>query len=121
MSRNQSNINEDKVPDIAASAVLLKSEELPVNTPRVRGYNWNNGINYNALLESYLDTGFQATNFGLAVKEINKMIAHRVKPLSEDKIDRHEDDEFIRRKSSCTIFLGFTSNMVSSGLRDTIR
>ena len=33
----------------------------------------------------------------------------------------YEDDEFIRRKSNCTIFLGYTSNMVSSGMRETIR
>jgi deoxyhypusine synthase len=32
-----------------------------------------------------------------------------------------EEDEYIRRNSNCTIFLGFTSNMVSAGVRDTIR
>jgi deoxyhypusine synthase len=48
-------------------------------------------------------------------------IASRKVPLSEDKIDEIEEDEFIRRKSSCTIFLGFTSNMSSCGVRDTIR
>lgn len=42
-------------------------------------------------------------------------------PLTEDNIDTYEDDEFIRRKSNCTIFLGYTSNIVSSGLRETIR
>ena len=32
-----------------------------------------------------------------------------------------DDDEFAKRKSGCTIFLGYTSNMVSSGIRETIR
>ena len=32
-----------------------------------------------------------------------------------------EEDEFIRRRNGCTIFLGFTSNMVSSGVRETLR
>lgn len=32
-----------------------------------------------------------------------------------------DDDEFIRRKSGCTIFLGYTSNMISCGIRETIR
>lgn len=41
--------------------------------------------------------------------------------LSKDQEDTLEDDVFIRRKTNCTIFLGFTSNMVSSGVRDTIR
>jgi deoxyhypusine synthase len=35
--------------------------------------------------------------------------------------DIHESDPFIQRKSGCTIFLGFTSNMVSSGVRESIR
>lgn len=44
----------------------------------------------------------------------------RAIPLSEDLEDVLEEDEFIRRNSNCTIFLGFTSNMVSAGIRDTI-
>lgn len=41
--------------------------------------------------------------------------------MKTEDIDYYEEDEFIRRKSNCTIFLGFTSNIVSSGVRDTIR
>lgn len=61
-------------PQIAKDAVLTKSEKLPDVTPIVKGYEWNNGIDYNQLLGSYLHSGFQATNFGLAVDEINKMV-----------------------------------------------
>lgn len=68
-----------------------------------------------------LHCGFQATNFALAVEEINKMLQQRCIPLAEDQIDTVEDDEFIQRKSQCTIFLGYTSNMVSSGIREIIR
>lgn len=49
------------------------------------------------------------------------MLATRNIPLKPDQTDSFEDDEFIRRKSSCTIFLGYTSNMASCGIRDTIR
>lgn len=42
-------------------------------------------------------------------------------PIREEDIDYYEDDEFIKRKSNCTIFLGFTSNIVSSGVRETIK
>lgn len=42
-------------------------------------------------------------------------------PVRNEDIDYYEADEFIRRKSNCTIFLGYTSNIVSSGLRETIR
>ena len=48
-------------------------------------------------------------------------IAKRKEPLPADQLDEHEDNEFIRRKNNCTIFLGYTSNMASCGVRETIR
>lgn len=108
-------------PVIAKEAVLVQSSDIPTDTPKVEGYEWNNGVNYSGLLNSYLTSGFQATNFGLAMNEINKMIDSRNKPLPDDKIDFYEEDNFIRRKHNCTIFLGYTSNMASSGMRETIR
>ena len=35
--------------------------------------------------------------------------------------DELETDEFIRRSNNCTIFLGYTSNMASCGVRESIR
>ena len=43
----------------------------------MKGYDFNQGVDYHALLQSYKYSGFQATNFGLAVEEINKMINKR--------------------------------------------
>lgn len=43
-------------------------------SPQVSGYDFNEGVNYDKILGSYLTTGFQATNFGRAVQEINKMV-----------------------------------------------
>lgn len=100
--------------------VLLKTTDNSLLKERVTGYDWNEGIDFNKLLDSYLNTGFQATNFGLAVNEINKMIECRKLPLPEDKyID--QEDPFTTVRNSCTIFLGYTSNMVSSGIRETIK
>lgn len=45
----------------------------------------------------------------------------RALPLDREREDIHETDVHIKRKYNCTIFLGFTSNLVSSGLRETIR
>jgi len=42
-------------------------------------------------------------------------------PHLEDGIDRHFPYPADRLKRACTIFLGYTSNLVSSGLRETIR
>ncbi|CAD7004637.1 probable deoxyhypusine synthase [Ceratitis capitata] len=108
-------------PDIAKEAVLKRSENIPEGTSIVKGYDWNQGIDYSKLLQSYVNTGFQATNLGLAIKEINKMLDCRQEPVKPEEEDAHESDEFIKRKHRCTIFLGFTSNLVSSGLRETLR
>lgn len=77
-------------PLIAKDAVLKRSEAIPEGTPQVKGYDFNNGINYTKLFESYVNTGFQATNLGLAIKEINRMVrkdnSFIIKITAEDKI-----------------------------------
>lgn len=111
----------DGIQELAKSAVLAPSTSLPAGTSTVKGYDFNKGLDYHELFKSMLYTGFQATHFGQAVIEINRMLDQRNVPLSEDQTDELEEDEFIKRKSPCTIFLGYTSNMVSSGIREVIR
>ena len=61
-------------------------------------------------------------NMERAIDIINDMIKYR---LSVDPIDENEEDEYkdpeVRKKTRCTIFLGYTSNMASCGMRDIIR
>lgn len=114
------NVSEN-VPECSKNAVLVQSSPLPSETPTVHGYDFNKGINYHELLKSYINIGFQGTTFGLAIEEIKKMLDEKDKLLIEDQNDNFENDEFIKRKSPCTIFLGYTSNMASSGVRDNIR
>ena len=64
----------------------------------VRGYNFDDGIDWKKLVGSYRTTGFQATNLSKAMDIIKKM-----------------------RKEKVFVYLGYTSNMVSSGLRDIFR
>ena len=96
---------------------------------RVAGYDFENDltsegqVDYKLMLESYLTTGFQSTNFGLAVKEINNMLdkkfsAEVPQPPADEVF---EFAGFTRPKSKCTVFFSFTSNLISSGVRDTIR
>ena len=54
--------------------------------------------NFLEFLKSYETTGMQATNLAKAIEIIKKM-----------------------RKEKAFIYLGYTSNMVSSGLRDIFR
>jgi deoxyhypusine synthase len=82
--------------ETARKNVLFDSME-PEGLP-IKGYDFDEALDYDKLIESYLTTGFQATHFAKAVEIINKMIKEKV-----------------------TIYLGYTSNMVTSGLRDVFR
>ena len=63
------------LPASVRDAVLLKSTNLE-GCAKVGGYDFNKGLDYEALLESFAVTGFQATSFGSAVAEINRMVCH---------------------------------------------
>ena len=88
----------------------------------VRGYDFNKGIDYEKVFASYRHTGFQATSLGLAIEEVNKMIKWRLsdEPVAEDEEEQYKDPE-VRKKTRCTIYLGYTSNMASCGMREFIR
>lgn len=60
----------------------------------VKDFKWKKGINVNELVESYGNLGFQSIELNKAVDVITKM-----------------------KKDGAKIFLTFTSNMVTSGLR----
>jgi deoxyhypusine synthase len=76
--------------------VLTKSEE--IEGIKIKGYDFNNGVNYEKILDSYGSSGLQSSNFYKAVEIINEMIS-----------------------SNAFIYLGYTSNMVTSGMREIIR
>ena len=109
-------------PAIAQSAVLGESEEMPEGSIPVKGYDFNGGVDLAALLDSYAQTGFQATAFGQAVAEVRRMRAWR---LSDEPVAADEKEELrsaeARARVRCTVFLGCTSNLVSAGTRETIR
>lgn len=81
---------------VAKKNLLRKGRE--ARGVAVRGYDFNQGVDYSKLIQSFASTGFQATHFSRAVAITNRMIAEKA-----------------------FIFLGYTSNMVSSGLRDIFR
>eukprot|EP00494_Astrolonche_serrata_P023365 UN23623 len=110
-------------PELAAEAVLVKSEPIPEGTDEVKGVDFNSKPDLQGLLNGLRYSGFQATHLGKAIEEINKMIKY--KP-SEDEIKQWmKADPTLKRKevenTRCTIFLGITSNMISSGTREVIR
>ena len=81
---------------IARKNLLRKGEE--ARGMVVKGYDFNQGVDYQKIVESFAKTGFQASHLSKAIEIIDLMIAEKA-----------------------TIFLGYTSNMVSSGLREVFR
>ena len=66
--------------------------------PEVKGYDFDKGLNFNEFIKSLYNTGFQATQLSEAIQIFKDM-----------------------KKDKATIFLGFTSNMVSCGVREQIK
>jgi len=64
----------------------------------IKGYDFDKGVDYGEIVNGFSSMGFQASHLSQAIEIINKMI---------------NDKAFI--------YLGYTSNMVSSGLRDIFR
>jgi len=56
-------------------AVLVRSEEVDDSTLQVRGYDFNLGIDYEKMFDSYLSTGFQATHLAHAI-EVSTILHH---------------------------------------------
>ncbi|KAF2795641.1 Deoxyhypusine synthase [Melanomma pulvis-pyrius CBS 109.77] len=96
-------------PAGATDAVLKPSEPVPAGSRQVQGIEFNDyaqrSITVEELVGGMASMGFQATSVGEAVRIVNEMRTWR----------HPETDE------GTTIFLGYTSNLISSGLRETLR
>ncbi|CAI5443333.1 unnamed protein product [Caenorhabditis angaria] len=110
--------------ETAQGAVLVKSCKIPENSVKIQGIDFNNAENLTIrnLLKSYMSTGFQATHLAKAIEQVNEMLNQREIPAEfEDPDEKFHKYPENREKMNCTIFLGYTSNLVTSGLRDIIR
>ncbi|KAK4284038.1 hypothetical protein QN277_000921 [Acacia crassicarpa] len=104
------------------STVFKQSENLEGKSIKIEGYDFNKGVNYPQLLKSFVTTGFQASNLGDAIQVINQMLDWSLadEAITED-CNEEEKDLAYRKSVRCKVFLGFTSNLISSGIRDTVR
>ena len=86
----------DDTADETRDHVVPGSDNEP-DTEDVRGYDFRGEFDFDDLLESYATTGFQATHLAEGI----------------DIARRMQDDE-------ATVYLTFTSNIISSGLREVV-
>jgi len=109
------------IPSGAASAVLKPSDPVSDNAVSVQGPNFDSPLSLQELLDSYKRIGFQANSLGKAIDVVNKMRKWRLSddPITEDESDAYLSPE-VRAQTKCNIFLGYTSNLISSGLREVI-
>ncbi|RAL11181.1 deoxyhypusine synthase [Aspergillus homomorphus CBS 101889] len=109
MSSNSIPPTENAPPSSVTDAVLVASEPVPEGTHKVSGVDFDRfrgrDITVAEMVDNMRYTGFQGSAVADAARIINNMTAYR-HPESGAKT---------------TIFLGYTSNLISSGLRDTIR
>ena len=107
--------------DAARQNLYITSEE-KLDAPIVKGYDFNEGLDYNKLFQTLKTTGFQASLLGDAIDRVNEMINWRLSdvPIKDDETEELKIMEN-REKVRCTIFLGYTSNMSSCGMREYIR
>lgn len=104
---------------------MVGSETMPSGTPVVRGPNFDDpatAASLDALLSSFSTMGFQATALSSAIDEINALLNWR---LSDEPVKPSDDDALrdpaVRATTRATVWLGMTSNMISSGQREVIR
>ncbi|KAL1735983.1 DHS-like NAD/FAD-binding domain-containing protein [Schizophyllum commune] len=109
------------VPSAASAAVLQRSEKIPESAVPVVGPNFEKPLSLQEFLGSYERIGFQANSLGKAINIINKMRKWRLSddPIAADEAEEYKDPQ-VRAHTKCNIFLGYTSNLISSGLREVI-
>ncbi|CAR27331.1 hypothetical protein ZYGR_0I06050 [Zygosaccharomyces rouxii] len=115
----------EKLPDLLAEAVLKESAPVPQDLVEVDGIDYSKpeatDMKASDLINSMRKMGFQASTLGEACEIVDKMRSWRGKHI--DELEDHEKkgsfDENGYQKT--TIFIGYTSNLISSGLRETLR
>lgn len=68
-----------EIPETVLNAIAADSAKLPDGSTIIRGYDFESPtVDYNALLSSYLSTGFQASHFGQGIQIVNNMVCRQL-------------------------------------------
>lgn len=83
--------------EFSAKNYVLRQSNTLDNWPVIKGYSFENRFDVEEFFKSFITTGFQATNLGQGIEIVKEM-----------------------QKTNTTIFLAFTSNMGTCGVREHI-
>ncbi|KAH9472567.1 hypothetical protein MJO28_001574 [Puccinia striiformis f. sp. tritici] len=100
--------------NILTNSQPLPSDQFNVKVEGPRFDTDRSSIDLGNLLNSYGSIGFQATSLSQSIEIIDKMRLWRLSDEDPSIEKGSKEDE------SARIFLGFTSNLISSGLREII-
>ncbi len=84
-----------------AKEIIFKESKTPEGI-EIEGFDFDKDFNFNEFFDSYASTGAQASHL------------HQAKEIMENIIEE-------KKKGDITVFLGYTSNMVTTGVREIIR
>ncbi len=96
--KNKSTNNEAKEQRTKTAEESILKESFEIDGIPIKGYDFNQGVDFSKIMESYSSMGFQATQLARAIEIVKEM-----------------------RKKKAFIYLGYTSNMMTSGLREIFR
>lgn len=96
--------------DGARSSVLAESD--PTDSIPVHGLDYESNITIESLLKDFKFGGFQSTHLGLSAEIIDCMLRTR------QQCELETGTEF--ENKGYKIFISFTSNMISSGIREAL-
>ena len=115
-----------KLPSSVTDAVLVQSSGMPEGSRKVEELDFNEFAGRQITVEDLIggmnNMGFQASSVGEAVRIINDMVRPILSLMLLNPTNNSQrawrDPE---TADKTTIFLGYTSNLISSGLRGTFR
>ena len=129
LERNNAVSSKPHIPSVSASAVLGESSSMPADTPICKGVDFGTSTAegdesdmLDKVMNAFRFTGFQATNLGLAVEQIQQMRQWRLSHVPWQPTDDPELKPMeLRERIRARIFLGYTSNQISSGQREVLK
>ena len=95
---------------------------MPDDHPICKGHDFQTSNTIDSIMDSMLHTGFQATNLGKAIQEIQRMRRWRLSDVPwKEGDDEALKDLTVRRNIRARIFFAYTSNQISCGQREVIK